>query len=74
MLAKHTRSFCGFQSLCVVGSVRTPETSRRRALTSYIMTVSAVSRLIPSPPARVESKNTKSGLPGALKCSIAFLR
>ncbi len=39
-----------------------------------MMTVSAVSRLIPSPPARVESRKAKSGEPGALKCSIDFFR
>ncbi len=43
-------------------------------LTSKMMTVSAVSRLIPKPPARVESRKAKSGEPGALKCSIDFLR
>lgn len=37
---------------------------------SKMMTVSAVARLMPSPPARVDSRNAKSVLPGALKCSI----
>ena len=39
-----------------------------------MMTVSAVSRLIPNPPARVERRNAKSGDPGALKCMMAFFR
>lgn len=38
------------------------------------MTVSAVSKLIPRPPARVDSRNAKSGEPGALKCSMLFFR
>ena len=42
--------------------------------TSKMMTVSAVSRLIPSPPARVERRNAKSGDPGALKCAMDFFR
>jgi len=37
-----------------------------------MMTVSAVSRLIPRPPALVERRKAKSGDPGALKCSIDF--
>ena len=37
-----------------------------------MMTVSAVARLMPSPPARVDSRNAKSLEPGALKCSIAY--
>ena len=36
-----------------------------------MMTVSAVARLMPSPPARVDSRKAKSLEPGALKCSIA---
>ena len=35
------------------------------------MTVSAVARLMPRPPARVDSRNAKSVDPGALKCSMA---
>jgi len=38
---------------------------------SKIITVSAVARLIPSPPARVDKRKQKSSLPGALKCSMA---
>ena len=38
---------------------------------SKMMTVSAVARLMPSPPARVESRKTKSRESGALKWSIA---
>jgi hypothetical protein len=45
-----------------------------KVLTSKMITVSAVSRLIPKPPARVESRNAKSGEPGALKWAILFLR
>lgn len=41
---------------------------------SKIITVSAVARLIPRPPARVERRKQKSSLPGALKCSIAWCR
>merc|ERR1711884_959702 len=37
------------------------------------MTVSAVARLMPRPPARVDSRKQKSWLPSALKCSMAFL-
>ena len=37
-----------------------------------MMTVSAVARLMPSPPARVDSRKAKSLEPGALKCSIAW--
>ena len=33
---------------------------------SYITTVSAVARLIPRPPARVDSKNTNCSEPGAV--------
>jgi hypothetical protein len=36
------------------------------------MTVSAVSRLIPRPPARVDNRKAKSGDPGELKCAMAF--
>ncbi len=36
-----------------------------------MMTVSAVARLIPRPPARVDSRKAKSLEPGALKCSMA---
>lgn len=39
--------------------------------TSKIITVSAVSRLIPKPPARVESKKAKSWELGALNCAMA---
>ncbi len=42
--------------------------------TSKMITVSAVSRLIPRPPALVERRKAKSGEPGALKCSIDFFR
>lgn len=42
--------------------------------TSKMITVSAVSKLIPRPPARVDNKNAKSGDPGALKCSMDFFR
>lgn len=38
------------------------------------MTVSAEAKLIPRPPARVESRKAKSGDPGALKCSMDFFR
>ena len=38
---------------------------------SKMMTVSAVARLMPSPPARVERRKTKSRESGALKWSIA---
>ena len=48
--------------------------TRIKGHTSKIMTVSAVSRLIPSPPARVDSKKAKSGDPGVLKWAIDFLR
>jgi len=41
---------------------------------SNIITVSAVARLIPRPPARVERRKQKSSLPGALKWSIACWR
>ena len=40
---------------------------------SKMMTVSAVARLMPRPPARVDSRNAKSVDPGALKCSIACI-
>ena len=36
------------------------------------MTVSAVAKLMPRPPARVDSKKQKSCDPSALKCSIAL--
>jgi hypothetical protein len=39
---------------------------------SKMITVSAVARLIPSPPARVDRRKQKSSLPGALKCSMAW--
>lgn len=45
---------------------------RLQQLTSKMITVSAVSKLIPRPPALVDNKNAKSGEPGALKCSIDF--
>jgi len=38
---------------------------------SKMMTVSAVARLMPRPPARVLSRKAKSVDSGALKCSIA---
>ena len=41
---------------------------------SKMTTVLAVARLIPSPPARVESRKTKSEEPGWLKWSIACVR
>lgn len=41
---------------------------------SNIITVSAVARLIPRPPALVERRKQKSSLPGALKWSIACWR
>lgn len=40
---------------------------------SKMMTVSAVARLMPKPPARVLSRNAKSVDPGALKCSMACI-
>ncbi len=41
---------------------------------SNMMTVSAVARLMPSPPARVDSRKAKSGESGRLKCSMAACR
>ena len=41
---------------------------------SYRMTTSAVCRLMPSPPARVDSRNANFSLPGALKPSMAASR
>ncbi len=41
---------------------------------SKMTTVSAVARLMPSPPARVDNRKAKSPEPGALKCSIACTR
>lgn len=41
---------------------------------SKMTTVSAVARLMPRPPARVDSRKAKSRDPGALKCSIACKR
>mmetsp|Transcript_25148 Transcript_25148/g.86125 ORF Transcript_25148/g.86125 Transcript_25148/m.86125 type:complete len:249 (-) Transcript_25148:1693-2439(-) len=41
---------------------------------SKMITVSAVARLMPRPPARVESRNAKSELPSALKWSMAWCR
>ena len=67
------RSFCGFQSLYRVAFRQHKRESMKRELTSKMMTVSAVSRLIPNPPARVERKNAKSNEPGALKCASSIL-
>lgn len=66
------KSFCGFQSLYknISGHIFQAIVM----LTSKIITVSAVSRLIPRPPARVDNKKTKSGEPGALKWAIDFFR
>jgi hypothetical protein len=41
---------------------------------SYSTTTSAVARLMPSPPARVDSRNTNCSLPGALNPSMAASR
>ena len=37
-----------------------------------MMTVSAVAKLIPKPPARVDNKNTNCGAPGAEKHKISI--
>ncbi len=55
-------SLCTWRSFCGFQSL------------SKMMTVSAVARLMPRPPARVDSRKQKSCEPGALKWSIAFLR
>lgn len=41
---------------------------------SYSTTTSAVARLMPRPPARVDSRKTNCSLPGALKLSMAASR
>jgi hypothetical protein len=41
---------------------------------SKMKTVSAVARLMPCPPARVDSRNTSCLAPGALKASMRFCR
>lgn len=41
---------------------------------SKMMTVSAVCRLTPCPPARVDSRKTKISLSGSLNSSISFAR
>ena len=51
--------------VCVHESTAIPE--------SKMITVSAVERLIPNPPARVDSRKQKSGESFSLKCSIACL-
>jgi hypothetical protein len=51
----HPLSLCTWRSFCGFQSL------------SNMMTVSAVARLMPRPPARVDSRKQKSCEPGALK-------